>query len=149
MSSKVFWIVVAGLAFSLAAFICSYLFLRDVVGDWQEMLVAAPLAAFGCGMVCWGIFMARGQKLTFWRGVWVGALVGLLAHPLAWYGSVLYFYLSGEPNTLNPVEGVWASLLYALFSLIFIGWLTVPVGAVVGGFLAYAQARWSIKPRQA
>lgn len=101
------------------------------------MLYAAPLAAFICGLICWGIC----QKVRFWRGVWVGALVGLLSHPLAWYGSSLYFYLAGEPGALNPLEGLGASLFYTLFSLVLVGWLTVPVGAITGGFLAYAQAK--------
>jgi hypothetical protein len=141
MSKTTLWTLLAGLTFALAAFICSYLFLRDAVGDWQGMLVAAPLAAFFCGMVCWGLFVIRGQKVRFWRGVWVGALVGLLSHPLVWYGSILYFYLVGEPRTLNPVEGLGASLVYGLVSLIFIGWLTVPAAAITGGLLAYVQAK--------
>jgi hypothetical protein len=143
MVSKIgFWVLLAGLAFSLAVFMCSYLFLKDAVGDWRGMMVAAPLSAFFCGIVCWGIFIVRGQKTGFWRGAWVGALVALLSHPVAWYGSILYFYLTGEPRTLNPLEGILASLFYALVSLIFVGWLTLPVGAVVGSLLAYAQARW-------
>ena len=142
LSKAALWVFLAGLAFGLAAFICSYLFLKDAAGDWRGMLYAAPLTAFFCGMVCWGIFMARGQKVSFWRGVWVGALVGLLSHPLAWYGSILYFYLAGEPHTLNPLEGLWASVVYSLLSLLFVGWLTVPVGAIVGSLLATAQARW-------
>jgi hypothetical protein len=141
LSKTAFWVVLAGLAFGLAAFICSYLFLKDAVGDWRGMLVAAPLTAFFCGIGCWGIFMARGQKVSFWRGVWVGALVALLSHPLVWYGTILYFYLAGEPGALNPIEGLWASLVYGLVSLIFIGWLTVPAAAITGGLLAYVQAR--------
>lgn len=143
LSKTVFWILLAGLAFALAAFICSYLFLRDAVGDWRGMLVAAPLTAFFCGVVCWWLFVARGQKVSFWRGVWVGALVALLSHPLVWYGSILYFYLAGEPHTLNPLEGLLASLLYGLVSLIFAGWLTLPAAALTGGLLAYGQAKLS------
>ncbi|GAB4396144.1 MAG: hypothetical protein Fur0044_55020 [Anaerolineae bacterium] len=136
------WVFLAGLAFALAAFVCSYLFLKDAVGDWRGMLVAAPLTAFFCGLVCWGVFIVRGQKAGFWRGAWVGVLVALLSHPLAWYGSILYFYLAGVPRTLNLFEGILASLFYGLVSLIFVGWLTLPAGAVVGSLLAYAQTRW-------
>ncbi|GIK40155.1 MAG: hypothetical protein BroJett011_39880 [Chloroflexota bacterium] len=141
LSKAALWALLAGLVFGLTAVICSYLVLKDVVGDWQGMLVAAPLTAFFCGMVCWGIFVARRQKVRFWRGVWVGALVALLSHPLVWYGSILYFYLAGEPRTLNPIEGLWASLVYGLLSLAFAGWLTVPAAAVTGGLLAYIQTK--------
>jgi hypothetical protein len=141
LSKAVLWTLLAGLAFALAAFICSYLFVREAIGDWRGMLVAAPLTVFFCGMVCWGIFVVRSQKVRFWRGVWVGALVALLSHPLVWYGSILYFYLAGEPRTLNPIEGFWASLVYGLFSLVFAGWLTVPAAAITGGLLAYIQAK--------
>lgn len=148
LSKAAFWILLAGLVFALTAFICSYLFLRDAVGDWRGMLIAAPLTAFFCGLVCWGIFIARGHKAGFWRGVWVGALVALLSHPLVWYGSILYFYLTGEPRTLNPLEGLLASLVYALFSLVFVGWLTVPAAAITGGLLAYAQAKLESSPER-
>lgn len=145
LSKTILWILLAGLVFALTAFICSYLFLREAIGDWRGMLVAAPLTAFFCGIVCWWIFMARGQRVRFWRGVWVGALVALLSHPLVWYGSILYFYLAGEPGTLNPIEGLGASLVYGLVSLVFVGWLTVPAAAITGGLLAYVQAKNSPK----
>lgn len=143
LNKTAFWILLAGVVFALTAFICSYLFLREAVGDWRGMLIAAPLTAFLCGTICWGIFAARGQKVSVWRGVWVGALVALLSHPLVWYGTILYFYLAGEPRTLNPLEGLLASLLYGLIGLIFVGWLTIPAAALIGGLLAYAQAKLS------
>lgn len=145
LSKTTLWTLLAGLAFALAAFICSYLFVREAIGDWRGMLVAAPLTAFFCGIGCWWIFMARGQKVWFWRGVWVGALVALLSHLLVWYGTILYFYLAGEPGTLNPLEGLWASLVYGLLGLVFVGWLTVPAAAITGGLLAYVQAKNSPK----
>lgn len=141
LSKTAFWILLAGLVFGLAAFICSYLFLKDAVGDWRGMLVAAPLTAFFCGIICWWLLVARGRKVSVWRGVWVGALVALLSHPLVWYGSILYLYLAREPRTLNPIEGLLASLVYGLVSLVFVGWLTVPAAALTGGLLAYSQAK--------
>lgn len=135
------WAFLAGLAFALAGFICTYLFLKDALGDWRVMFYAAPLAAFLCGVIGWGMLVVRSRSVRRRRGLWVGALVGLVSHPLAWYGSILYFYLAGEPGVLNPLEGVWASLVYTLLSLVFVGWLTVPVGAITGGLLAYAQAK--------
>ncbi|HSK79379.1 MAG TPA: hypothetical protein VLQ45_23200 [Thermoanaerobaculia bacterium] len=42
---------------------------------------------------------------------------------------------------MNVVQAVAAAGLYSLASLLFFGWLTVPGGAIVGGFLARAQRR--------
>ena len=69
-----------------------------------------------------------------------------MAHPLTWYFALLYLYFSDERSslgeaTLNPWEGILASLAYSLLSLLFVGWLTAPIGALVGGVLAYVQSR--------
>ena len=140
------WVGIAGLAFSLAAFIFSLLLLSGVGEDWYTMLYAAPLAAFLSGFFGWGILVIVSKRVTLWKGVGAGALIGLIAHPLTWYFAILFFYFSGarsslgEP-TLNPVEGLWASLLYSLLSWLFVGWLTVPIGAAIGGILAYIQSK--------
>jgi hypothetical protein len=40
---------------------------------------------------------------------------------------------------MNAVEAVAGAGVYSLASLLFVGWLTVPAGALVGGLLAHAQ----------
>lgn len=140
------WVGIAGLAFGLTAFIFSWLLITGAVGDWQEMLYAAPVAAFLSGVLGWGLLVNTGRRVTLLKGAGAGALIGLISHPLTWYGAILYLYVSGARNslgepTLNPLAGVWASLVYSSLSLLFVGWLTVPIGATLGGILAYIQSK--------
>jgi len=79
------WVGIAGLAFSLAAFIFSLLLLSGVGEDWYTMLYAAPLATFLSGVFSWGILVIVSKRVTLWKGVGAGALIGLIAHPLTWY----------------------------------------------------------------
>ena len=106
------------------------------------MVIAAGAAAFITATLLWKVVFGSGSRAGFFRGAFVGALVGLLSHPLAWYFMLLYFYVSGErasggERTLDPVPGLWASLVYSLMSWLLVGWITAPVGAAVGGALGY------------
>ena len=145
-SNQLGWIALAGLAFASAAFICSLLLVRMATGDWRIMIYTATLAAFFSGAFFWWLLLARSNRVTLWRGLSAGLLTGLVAHPLAWYFAILYFYVSGARNSLgeaivNPLVGVWASLVFSLLSWLFFGWLTGPAGALVGGIVAYLQMR--------
>ncbi|MBE9562346.1 MAG: hypothetical protein IMF12_05735 [Proteobacteria bacterium] len=37
----------------------------------------------------------------------------------------------GEP-TLDLIQGLWGALIFSIFSLIGLGWLTLSVGCVIG-----------------
>jgi hypothetical protein len=115
------------------------------------MVFSAVVAAFIIATLLWRVVFARHRRASFYWGVLLGALVGLASHPLAWYLMILFFYLSGEPassgeQTLDPVNGLWASLVYSLFSWLLVGWITALVGAAVGGTLGYVAAKLRKKP---
>lgn len=105
------------------------------------MAVAAALASFVVGGLCWRLLIARPGQTALWRGLVMGGLTGLLAHPLAWYLLSLIFYAGGvrsslDEPTLNPLEAIPGSLILAAGSILIVGWLTVPLGMVAGvGFL--------------
>ena len=70
----------------------------------------------------------------------MGILTGGLAHPVAWYLAIVWSYASGARSslgdrTLNPLEGLAACFVYAGFSVLLTGWLTVPAGGMVGWVL--------------
>lgn len=111
----------------------------DVEATGQAALAGACAAL--TGSLCWRwIALNGGNSPSRARGVWVGALVGLLAHLPYWYSLILVNWAFGEPSVLgdaiDPVTGLWAAPVYSLMSWLMAGWITVPVGAATGLFLA-------------
>lgn len=85
------------------------------------------------------------------RGAIAGALAGAVAHYLCWYLLIAGWFTChaltggctgslGDPP-LNPLTAIPAAALYSAFSLLFLGWLTVSAGAMIGGVLAAARRR--------
>ena len=85
-------------------------------------------------------------RATFWRGAGLGALIVATTQPLAWYLLFLLLYFSGESGsfpatTVHPLGGLLASFAYGALSLLFSGWITIPVGGAIGGALGYAAGK--------
>jgi len=106
------------------------------------LILTSMIAAFIAGTILWRTVFGHGRRPTFWRGAGVGALIVVVAQPLAWYLLFLLLYFSGEPSslpatTVHPLGGLWASLPIGAMSLLGFGWVTVPVGGAIGGGLGY------------
>jgi hypothetical protein len=59
----------------------------------------------------WRLFCPSDQPISARRGALVGILTGMLAHPVAWYLVMVWFYTSGARSslgdkTVNPLEGL-------------------------------------------
>lgn len=120
-------------------------------GDFDKamFLLAAPLAAFATGALIWWQMLERSYTRSVGRGAFAGGLAGALAHYLCWLILMLgtaacHAMTNGCTASLgdapiDPLNALWAAGVYSLFSLYFVGWLTVPAGAVIGGVLAW---RW-------
>jgi hypothetical protein len=136
-----------GIVAGLAAFGISAWILAGNTGGWQIFVGISPVAAFLTGFVLWWSLMTLRPRISILFGLLVGALIGILAHPMAWYLAILWMYFSGETGSLgeaplNPVEGVFYAPVYALPSLLIVGWLSVPLGLIGGGLVAYIQSRF-------
>jgi hypothetical protein len=137
--------LLVGGCFALGALPASALtlWLAAVRYPLQWMILTSVIAAFITGTILWRTVFGHGRKPTFWRGAGVGALVVIVAHPLAWYLLFLLLYFSGEPSsfperTLHPLGGLGASLTASAASLLVLGWITIPVGGLIGGSLGHA-----------
>jgi hypothetical protein len=144
--SKIIQILVAAICFAIAAFFCSLPILASASGDWLILLFATPVSAFLIAAILWTLFITISEKTTVWRGVLIGVLTGILSHPFAWFIASVFLYLTNAASslgerTLNPLEAIFGSLLFSVFSLLFLGWLTIPIGALIGGILAYVSRR--------
>jgi len=118
-------------------------------GDgYRWFFVSAALAAFGSGAVLWRVLPERFARRRAAWGALAGALAGVVSHYLTWYlgylGANLCFWLTGgctgslgDPPA-GPLTALWGAAALTFFSLLIVGWLTAPIGAVLG----WAFGRW-------
>jgi hypothetical protein len=140
------WSSLTGGTAALVAWGCNTVIFWDNNSDWVVFKVASVLAAFLTGFGLWYLLLTRRPRPTIKAGVVTGGLIGLLAHPLAWYLSILIGYFSGQTDSLgqstaNPLEGIPMALFYGLIGCLFYGWLTALLGALAGGVIAYFQTK--------
>ncbi len=74
-----------------------------------------------------------------------------MAHYFSWYMMLLvinfqYWILDMKIGSLNtppidPLLGLLVMWIYTFFSIFFVGWITLPVGALIGGIYGYWQYR--------
>ena len=137
-----------GIVAGLAAFGLSAWMLAGNTSGWQIFIGLSPVAAFLTGFVLWWSLMTLRPRVNLLFGLLAGALIGILAHPVAWYLAILWMYFSGETGslgepTVNPLEGLLYAPIYALPSLLIVGWLSVPLGLIGGGLVAYIQSKFT------
>lgn len=116
---------------------------------YQWFFVPAVLAAFCSGAVLWRVLPEVFSRRRLVWGAFAGALAGVVSHYVTWYlgflGFNLCFWLTG--GCTSSLGEPPASLLQAFagaaglsfFSLLILGWLTAPIGAVLG----WAFGRWT------
>ena len=87
--------------------------------------------------------MARVRWLSMRRAVGAGMLFSLLAHPLAWYLTMIVSFVArlldpaGPFGVLgvDPFSALFGSLFLSLYSFVLVGWLTLSVSAFLAGGL--------------
>src|SRR6266567_6078525 len=88
--SKVFWplLVIGIILASEIAAICSINFIyRGMSTSWQSwstFLIATPLAALLVGLPAWWLYVIQTEYVTIKRGVIIGCLSSIAAHPIMW-----------------------------------------------------------------
>lgn len=118
-----------------------------VLSDVGVLYLAASLASLLIGPCLWWRMVIKTDRLSVRRGVTIGILGGIIAHPLTWYLANLFAFLLGQKTivglslVINPIQDLVGSLLLSLVSLLLVGWITVLVGGVAGGLIAWLQSR--------
>ena len=107
------------------------------VSDTWTLVLSASVASFALGYVLWRILCPGDRPSSVRQGILSGALMGLLAHPVAWYLAIVLNYMLHHPMfpdkpPLDPITAFYASFVYAFFSIILTGWLAVAAGAIAG-----------------
>lgn len=121
---------------------------RTAVGEgYQWFPVYAGVAAFLASCFFWWLFVERKKRSQIRFGVIAGTMSGLLSHYVCWYlqiiGSNIQYWLFdsfkstlGEPP-IDLLNGLWGALSLSLWSWLFLGWITIPLGALIGGLFIW------------
>lgn len=100
-------------------------------------LVVVPVVGLLVGLPTWWRFVARPRRFIRRRGVFLGMLCGLVAHPLVWI-------------CMLPALGFSFLLVLpvSILSLVYVGWITAAVGGIAGGVLMHLQGVLTRRQRQ-
>lgn len=145
----------AGLAFGLGgllggAFVITNGRVSTLGQSWVEFPAYVAAGAFLAALLLWRPFVAKPGKATAGRGAVVGLAVGVLVHPCTWYVlicvnwvlvSLGYRAHSAGGQPIDPLLGLAAVWLYSLPSLLVAGWLSLPLGLLVGASVGRWQQR--------
>lgn len=137
-----------GMGAALAGFSAAFLALNThftMPSDKEFFYVAAALASLLIGPLFWWLFIIKPHRITLRRGIIIGMLGSVVAHPLTWFLAELMVYSTGRSTWMGstlvnpPLVALFGSLVYSVFSLVYVGWFTTLLGAIAGGVLIYAQ----------
>lgn len=124
--------------------------LIDSNGNWSTFPFYSTFAAFIAPAVVWYLILEQKKIFTTVRGVYAGCIGAVTAHFACWYSILLVAditsYLKLNPlggERIGPIMGLEGGFYLALFSFIFFGWLTIPMGGYIGG--AFAQKIRKVK----
>lgn len=109
--------VFCGIGFAVAGLVFA-----NAPNRWGGCFTAAAATGLG-GAISWPLTCGRRTRPQWRRAVLAGGLTGILLHPFYW---LIAGALSGEG--LSPRQLVGSSL----FSLLVVGVITVPAGALAG-----------------
>ena len=124
----------------------------NAIGAGYELLwLPAMLAAAGVGGLSWRVFVAGRPTGGLWRGLLVGAATGAVAHYVCWYLMILGVNLCAWTTDgcrsslgelpIDPLNGLWGAAVLTAGSLLLLGPLTVPAGALAGVLCGWWQRR--------
>jgi hypothetical protein len=159
-------LLLVGVVAALVSFVAAILALKSLYpgGAWQNWWATIPpdfttfpliasLASALLGPALWWRMIIKPGRLSVRRGIAVGALAGIIAHPIVWYAALALAYLTGRPTVAttilvtNPLQDLLSAIVLAIFSVLFVGWLTALIGGVVGGVIALLQSMSGCRER--
>lgn len=140
----------AGAAFLAVKFF--YYDLNPPTADIQAVCLAASLTALVVGPLFWWRGIIHVGRLSIKRGMVVGILGSLFIHLPTWYLAMMVILLGGGQTIFgfiigNPLMALLNALGSTLYSLIFVGWITVLIGGIAGGLIALMQRSFHCQQR--
>lgn len=152
-------LLLVGIFAAIASFVAAVLALKSLYpgGAWQNWWATIPpdfttfpliasLTSALLGPALWWRMIIKPGRLSVRRGIAVGALIGIIAHPVVWYVALALAYFTGRSTVAatilvtNPLQDLLSAVVLAMFSVLFVGWLTALIGGVVGGVISLLQS---------
>ena len=121
------------------------------------LTLSTSIAAALTGVGLWRYCTARVQWIRLRRAIGAGMLFSILAHPLAWYLTLILSFVAHllDPSGsftlgVDPFWAVFGSIYLSLYSLFLVGWLTLLVSAILstGLLLLLRHQNTSLQPTQ-
>lgn len=140
---KVFWPLL-GLGIMLASQVAIEVFVLCTAHSTTILneamgIIIDPLALLA-GLPTWWFFVVRPRRATILRGILAGALSAFFVHIIFSMIMVTSIIFQSGPVTLETLlEFPLLVYAYTAISLIVVGWVTIPIGAIGGGLLVYLQ----------
>ncbi|MBI4930808.1 MAG: hypothetical protein HY841_08610 [Bacteroidetes bacterium] len=141
---------------SAMGLIVGLLVLGMATGDGYFMFpIAAAMAAFVTGGLFWKIINGNSKDLKTPRVILTGILTGSISHYVCWIlvsaGMNICYLTTGKCTDSfgGPPASVASMLIgsfaFTFFSLLFFGWLTIPVSTAIGLFLKFRQKNKNVQ----
>ena len=145
-SQKILHTFIMGLLCSLVGFGIGFFISTDMNDSWDYFYIYSTLASFMTAAFIWWFLVERYEKYTILRGSMAGLLSGLIAHYICWilflFTMRISYLLFGEPlSSLGepPMDLYFipiGALSFSFFSIFIFGWITLPIGGLIGMILA-------------
>jgi hypothetical protein len=124
-----------------------YIAITAIGNGYGGFIIAAPIAAYLSGTFSWWIVMVRPSREGLFPAAFAGGLAAVLGHYLCWYILFVGMYALAaargqiDGSMTNPLQAFKAAFFFGSFSLILLGWATVPAGALLGVLLKVLERR--------
>ncbi len=136
---RLFWplLAVGIIIFAEIPTIFALMLMGSISGGYVFFYIAAPLAALLVGLPAWYRWIVMAQRATIKRGLLIGVVCSICAHPVMWVPVL--FAQPWSQTGQSPVLLIVEAPFMACFSLILVGWITIPFGALAGVLLICLQ----------
>lgn len=119
--------------------------------DYKFFFVYSGLAAFLTSSILWYYLVAKPEVFTTKRGIMIGVISGAFSHYVCWYINFIVMNLCNKATRgcvdslgAPPADlwnALWGAGVLSLYSLLFYGWVTLPLGGLIGGILVQFQKK--------
>lgn len=115
--------------------------------DYRFFFVPAGIASFLVGAFNWWLFIGWKSKVTIRRGILAGLLAGIGGQYVCWlltlWGAWIAWKLGlfTTHDVMDPLMAFSGAAAFSFFSVLIMGWITVPGGAMLGGLFAALQKK--------
>lgn len=139
MNDKLKFAILNGVAGAIAG---GFLAIWSPTSGYWIFGIGAPIAAFSCAYFFWHQFTRKENRPSNSKLFIIGLLSGSVSHYLCWIilgvGMNICYSTTGNcTDSLGspPIDLLslpYVSLNFSLLSLLFLGWITVPVSIGIG-----------------